>query len=108
MTHLSKEQLVSSRDNLREKITDAATMTNGIMVANGAALASGFLSGKMAGDQDWKVMGLPVPATAGTVLAAAALLGMVGKKGRRTALHVSMGLTAPYLEKLGRELAKKG
>jgi hypothetical protein len=107
LANVSKAQLASRAENLREKATDAVQMTNGLMVANGAALTAGFLSQKMAGDGDWEVMGVPVAAGAGTALAAAAMLGWIGKKGRKTALNVSIGLTAPYLEKLGRKLAKK-
>ena len=107
LANVSKEQLANRAENLKERATDAVAMTNGLMVANGAALAAGFMGQKMGGDGDWQIMGLPVVATAGTALAAAAMLGWIGKKGRKTALNVSIGLTAPYLEKLGRQLAKK-
>ena len=107
LANVSKGQLANRAENLKERATDAVAMTNGIMVANGAALAAGFMGQKMGGDGDWQIMGLPVVATAGTALAAAAMLGWIGKKGRKTALNVSIGLTAPYLEKLGRQLAKK-
>lgn len=106
LASISKESLKRQNENLKDKFTDAAQMTDGLMVANGAALASGYLNAKMAGPTgNVEVFGMPATPVAGTALAFAALLGWVGKKGRKTALNVSIGLTAPHLEKLGRQLA---
>lgn len=102
-TAISKASLENRLDNANTKVKEITDVGSQLAVGTAVAFGSGVAAAKLGG---LEVFGVPVLPSAGVAAAGAALLGIGGRKTRKTMLAVSGALLYPWLHEQGRKMAK--